>query len=1333
MYKTKTTKNKNSTFIPLIPKIGVPLTSAEYISKENHVAGNLNFENKVKKIEEKIVKKKKVFLNLNNDLVSVIATKYEENRLEVTCESKTFFCYSVVWRRKTNKKHKTWEGDGFLSTDGQLAVLQNSEGKEIGRSTGKIFSKEFGDGAELIISGKEIEVTGKIERNSFESGSCFINVSNDLKPINSTKNFEKFKSLVQNEEIKLKNSEPRHNPHSEGAIIMRRPVVHEAVVDVVIDPILSTKLREHQIEGVKFLYECVMNMKNFSGQGAILADEMGLGKTLQSITLIWTLLKQSPFVNQNSVIKRGTSNYSLQQFLLLCTSALILCPATLVKNWEKEFNKWLGTERIKVFCVDQNNSNIMEFNVGKIYPVLICTYEKMRSCMEIFKKANFDLIICDEGHRLKNAQIQTSIAIKNLQTKRRVILSGTPVQNDLTEFYSMCEFVNPGILGSLLTFKKVFEDPICKSRLKNCDADSKRLGSERMKELTRITKMFILRRTESINKNYLPPKTEIVLFIKQSEEQKNLYIQTIKNADKEIFDGTKINSAHVLELITLLKKVVNSTFCVKKKNEIDHYSLSNKELLKSSGKFNVVLVSNYNLDLIEVLCKNEEFKVLRLDGKTLISKRQSLIEKFNKDDKTNNEEFIFLLSAKAGGVGINLIGANRLILFDIDWNPSVCKQGNIIITYYFNDEFPAIFEAMARIWRDGQKKEVFIYRFITTGTIEERIFQRQVTKLGLSDSIMDDKSTTDGFSTRDLKDLFSFDDETPCLTHDLLECKCLHEKNYRLQNIDVNNSLVDLFNWKHFIIDKKKNAAENIIDDEILNSILKSKKNPNLESIADLADKKLDVKQKKETIKKMESNEKKNLYSKSDLLININPEVATTNFFNIFLTENSTIENLKKNILTFDKNTAEHFFEKLADSNCSINDNLQNFTNDSSHKIDLDIDSSLENSDSNIESSCNEGDEVSSSSSTSSKSEVLIKESEFDNPILPIENNKNVLVVKHNDIKLKENKYEPVEKNFLYKLQEKKDSGIDLGSKEEICSNNSQQKNLIFSKTVLSKFVEKRKKKLKTIEENFDLKISILNIFQTKNLELKKKNKKLKKNYVNLSIGSAYKNSSNSSSSSSLISENENWFSIKRITSEEELILKKEEKFNLGLKYNFNFDCYLNHLTKLNPNAADFNLLSLNKTEFVLILNFLEIPRYFNSVFFEKIIKLRVLKNRIKKSVFNLNKIIEIDTFDDQSEKTVNFGEFLEFWDNLISGTSDFQHLIFNLLLNNEKNEKNCPFLEPSDFESTLYGKSNNLSDFDTKYYFSLDLCDNNPGLAFLNGDKMIDFRKRYGKQKYNE
>lgn len=562
---------------------------------------------------------------------------------------------------------------------------------------------------------------------------------------------------------------PRHDPSAPNAIVMRRPAKAPKggqIVDVVVDPILTQHLRDHQREGIKFLYECIMGLRDFDGKGAILADEMGLGKTLQTIALLWTLLKQSPNAGDQPVIKK----------------ALIVCPVTLINNWRKEFRKWLGSDRLGVYVFDDVKKRISDFTKGRAYSVMIIGYEKLRTVHEELRKGHgIDIVIADEGHRLKTATNKCALAIKSLDTPRRIVLSGTPIQNDLSEFFMMVDFVNPDLLGSFKTFTKEFETPIVKSRQPNASNEEVEKGEARSEELASLTSQFILRRSADILSKYLPPKTEYVLLCRPTNAQAAIYIHVLRCP---AFQSALGSWDAALQLITVLKKVCNSPYLLKPKPGHDNSAPANTltaSLLASipptipcnnqgSAKLRVldqlmhklstettekiVLVSNYTstLDVVEALVTALGYSHVRLDGSTPSNKRQDIVDTFNRSSAS--QCFAFLLSAKSGGVGLNLVGASRLVLFDVDWNPATDLQ------------------AMARIHRDGQKRPCVIYRLILAGGIDEKIWQRQVTKLGLANNIMDQSVGSSQFSKEELKDIFRLDKGDSCQTHDLIGCAC---------------------------------------------------------------------------------------------------------------------------------------------------------------------------------------------------------------------------------------------------------------------------------------------------------------------------------------------------------------------------------------------------------------------------------------------------------------------------------------------------------------------------------------------------------------------------------
>ncbi|XP_075965753.1 DNA repair and recombination protein RAD54B [Anarhichas minor] len=707
--------------------------------------------------------------------------------------------FSVMWCKASKKKHKRWEGDAVLVTRGRTATLKDMEGKDIGKGSGYKVSElaSLSEGETLMIGGKEVEVMGLISAEDFARGRCFQEVQVEKEEPHTASAPPPSRSLVSkrfcsptlsgrtdppgSKPEEEQTCRPRHDPLAPGALVMPRPSANHQwsnnksglpLVDVVVDPFLTNHLRPHQRDGLLFLYECVMGLRAVGRYGAILADEMGLGKTLQSVALSWTLLKQGPYGGR-PVTKR----------------VLVVTPGSLVHNWAAEFNKWLGRERISVFSVDQDH-RIEHFLVSPLHSVLVISYEMLLRCLEQVKKVEFGLVICDEGHRLKNSSIKTSSALSSLSCNRRVILTGTPVQNDLQEFYAIIEFVNPGILGSSTAYRKVYEEPILRSRQPSCSEEESVLGEERAAELSRLTGMFILRRTQEIINRYLPPRLDWTLFCEASPLQRELYAHLLCHRVFRACLQASTQAHTHLACITALKKLCNHPGLLysSAKKKADSGSVENSlyeglvELFPesySSGGFNtadsgkllvlmdlltairqlspsdrVVVVSNYTqtLDLLQDLCVQVGYTFCRLDGHTPTNQRQRLVDGFNSPYSQN---FLFLLSSKAGGVGLNLVGASHLVLYDIDWNPA-------------ND-----IQAMARVWRDGQKKTVHIYRLLTAGTIEERIFQRQVSKQGLSGTVVDlgKRAEHTSFSTSELRDLFSLTD-TLSLTHDLLNCSC---------------------------------------------------------------------------------------------------------------------------------------------------------------------------------------------------------------------------------------------------------------------------------------------------------------------------------------------------------------------------------------------------------------------------------------------------------------------------------------------------------------------------------------------------------------------------------
>lgn len=736
----------------------------------------------------------------------------------ITGSNKVIF--NVVIGKRSNRKHKVWEDDGTLEVTGNQAILKDAEGNVIQRTTVKPETLE--EGFRMCISNKEIEILERVTSECLPTKPEQEKVVGPpLKKLKTSNSKSCLPLASLHNGLKL-NYESLIMPSISISKEWTEDVAPENETEVLVDACLANVLRPHQRYGVVFLYECIMGMKIPNYFGAILADEMGLGKTLQCITVIWTLLKKGPYGRP------------------ILNNVLIVTPSSLCNNWNKEFKNWLGYHRICPYVVDAKNKP----NAFKKHPrnsVMIISYDMLIRSEEEIGQIDFDLIVCDEGHKLKNNNIKAAKILSNFNCKRKILLTGTPIQNDLQEFFALVDFVNSGILGNYSEFKSYYENPIVSSQCTNATPQVVSLGSERANELQEKTKYFILRRTQETINKYLPSKHELVIFCRLSDEQEDLYCRV---TDSWFAKSSPDNSIPHLTVITALKKICNhpELFYNDKNELLNDLKRSNKNSGASSitrkeycGKVSIVrtilrnlkntdeklvLISYYTqtLDLLENICNTENLQFLRLDGSVTSNVRLKIVERFN--SRTDSSK-VFLLSAKAGGVGLNLPGASRLILFDSDWNPASDSQ------------------AMARIWRDGQKKDVHIIRLLTAGTIEEKIFQRQISKAGLSETVVDSKSLASlKFSMSELKDLFTLTTDTNSTTHDLMKCTCNgyeeidesseesqqeNDREYQLLLKDdtqkSNLTINQLLKWEHY---------EQPIPDKIIQEIMLSEISDNI-------------------------------------------------------------------------------------------------------------------------------------------------------------------------------------------------------------------------------------------------------------------------------------------------------------------------------------------------------------------------------------------------------------------------------------------------------------------------------------------------------------------------
>ena len=443
---------------------------------------------------------------------------------------------------------------------------------------------------------------------------------------------------------------------------------------------LNADLRDYQITGFNWLKQNYM-----LGFGSILADDMGLGKTLQVLTLI-EYLKEEDVLNDSKV--------------------LVVAPTGLLINWQMEIEKFTPNLKSHIYHGSDRIIGDDEFDI------LITSYGIIRQDLKILNNIDWNLIVIDEAQNIKNPSTQQTRAVKSLKSKNKIALTGTPIENNLSEYWSIFDFVNYGYLGKLNDFKKSYLNPIEK------DENPYSLNS-----LKTITQPFILRRLKTDNDiiNDLPDKITNDLYCNLSAKQAVLYNETLNAYMDNIEKLESINRrGKIFELINSLKQICNHPAQLTKSRNVN---------IKDSGKMQLlintlesildndekVLIFTQYVQMGKIMKKVLEDKfdedVLFLHGSLSRYKRDKLVRKFQSDDDSR----IFILSLKAGGTGLNLTAACNVIHYDLWWNPAVENQ------------------ATDRAYRIGQDVNVMVYRFITTGTFEERINDMLEDKQELAD------------------------------------------------------------------------------------------------------------------------------------------------------------------------------------------------------------------------------------------------------------------------------------------------------------------------------------------------------------------------------------------------------------------------------------------------------------------------------------------------------------------------------------------------------------------------------------------------------------------------
>ncbi len=440
---------------------------------------------------------------------------------------------------------------------------------------------------------------------------------------------------------------------------------------------IQAKLRPYQAEGVNWLERLRMMYLN-----GILADDMGLGKTLQAIVAI----------AQYRLKKKGLT--------------LIVCPTSLLYNWKEEFSKF--DPQLKVLVIDgipSARKRLIE-NMNK-YDVVITSYTLLQKDVEHYKQVSFGYIILDEAQHIKNRGTRNAKSVKMIPAEHRLILSGTPIENSLDEMWSLFDFLMPGFLSSYDRFVEKYVRVTGAEQTKNLEYLRKKVAP------------FILRRMKADVLQDLPPVSEIVYHCQLSDMQQQLYRSYAESARNELVklverDGFDRVQIHVLATLTRLKQICcHPAIFAKEKAELGDSSKYDMlmELLQTliEGKHKTVIFSQYTR-MLQIMREDFEHRGIRfayLDGSS--KNRLEIVKQFNEDETIP----VFLVSLKAGGTGLNLVGADTVIHYDMWWNPAVENQ------------------ATDRVHRMGQKKNVSAYKLITLNTIEEKIAEMQKRKKGL--------------------------------------------------------------------------------------------------------------------------------------------------------------------------------------------------------------------------------------------------------------------------------------------------------------------------------------------------------------------------------------------------------------------------------------------------------------------------------------------------------------------------------------------------------------------------------------------------------------------------
>jgi non-specific serine/threonine protein kinase len=466
---------------------------------------------------------------------------------------------------------------------------------------------------------------------------------------------------------------------------------------------LQSVLRPYQVSGYQWL-----NYLNEVKWGGILADDMGLGKTVQALSFL---------------LHYKNVNGKLQ--------ALVVCPTTLIYNWENEIKKFTPSLSYYIHHGATRSRDKEKFQQADI---VITTYGTLRSDIKMLLHFRFDYVVLDESQAIKNPASKVTRAASLINAANRLCLSGTPLQNNTFDIYAQMNFLNPGMLGSMEYFRQEFAIPIDKFG-----------EQERKDHLKKILYPFILRRTKEQVAKDLPEKTETILYCEMEEEQRSIYDAYRNDYRNQILgtiesQGIQKSQLTILQGLMKLRQICDSPAILNESEKFENHSIKldelGREITENIGDHKALIFSQFlgMLALIKEKLNQLGVKYVYFDGSTSAPDREKAIQSFQNDSSVR----VFLISLKAGGLGLNLTAADYVYIVDPWWNPAVEQQ------------------AIDRTHRIGQDKNIFAYRMICKDTIEDKIIQLQEKKRALAkDLIADDTSFVKSLTKEDVEYLFS--------------------------------------------------------------------------------------------------------------------------------------------------------------------------------------------------------------------------------------------------------------------------------------------------------------------------------------------------------------------------------------------------------------------------------------------------------------------------------------------------------------------------------------------------------------------------------------------------